>query len=200
MENVFQKLEKALIENGFKVKIFSNAMEAKKELLSEINAEDTVGIGGSVTIQELGIYENLRERGNNVFWHWRKDVENPIDKARNSDIYLTSTNALTMDGKFVNMDGNGNRVSSMIYGHKDVFIVVGKNKICDDYEAAIDRIGTIAAPKNAERVDLKLPCRYIKKCTDCSSPDRMCKVETIIHRNPSHTQIHVYLIGEELGY
>lgn len=200
MEDTFQRLEKTLAKNGFKVKIFNNIVDIKEELLSKINLEDTVGIGGSVTIQELGIYEKLKERGNDVFWHWRKDVDSPLDKARNADIYLTSTNALTMDGKLVNMDGNGNRVASMINGHKDVFIIVGKNKICDDYGAAINRIETIAAPKNAERVNLKLPCRYIKKCIDCNSLDRMCKVETIIHRNPSHTQIHVYLVDKELGY
>ena len=194
------ELEKRLNKNNFNVKIFDNTAEAKKELLSEIKIEDSVGIGGSITIENLNIYEELKERGNNVFWHWKKDVENPIKKARDADIYLTSTNALTMDGKFVNMDGNGNRVSSMFYGHSDVFIIVGKNKICDDYKAARNRIDNIAAPKNAKRLNLNTPCVHTGKCIDCDSEDRICKIETIIHKNPGQTNIHIYLINEGLGY
>lgn len=200
MKDIFTQLENTLIENGFTVKIFNNKREAKEKLISEIKKEDSVGIGGSITIEELEVYEELKKKGNSVFWHWRKDVENPINKAKDSDIYLTSTNALTMDGKFVNVDGNGNRVSSMFFGHRDVFIIVGKNKICDDYEAAKIRIDTIAGPKNAKRLKLNTPCVHTGKCSDCNSPDRICKIETIIHKNPGQTNIHVYLIDEELGY
>lgn len=200
MGSIFNQLEKTLVKNGFIVKVFDEAIKAKEELLNEINVDDSVGIGGSITIEELGVYEELRERGNSVFWHWKKDVEDAINKAKNADVYLTSTNALTMDGRFVNRDGNGNRVASMFYGHKDIFILVGKNKICKNYEEAKERIDTIAAPKNVERLNLNTPCRHTGKCTDCDSPDRICKVETIIHKCPGKTKIHVYLIDEELGY
>ena len=105
-----------------------------------------------------------------------------------------------MDGKLINMDGNGNRVASMVFGHEEVFIVVGKNKICKDYKSAIERIENIAAPKNAKRLGLDTPCNHFGKCNDCNTMDRMCSVETIIHRNPGKTKINICLVNEELGY
>lgn len=197
---MFLELEKVLIKNGFMVKTFENIINAKEELLSDIKKEQSVGIGGSMTIQNMGIYEELRERGNEVYWHWRKDVENPIQKAMTSDVYITSTNAITMDGKLVNMDGNGNRVASMFFGHKDVYVIIGKNKLCNDYDEARDRIRNIAAPLNAKRLNLNTPCTHTGKCSDCDSPDRICRVETIIQKKPNTTNVHIYLIGEELGY
>ena len=200
MNSNFLELEKILSKNGFSVKTFNNIGEAKEALLSEIKKEESVGIGGSMTIQDMGIYEELKEKGIEVYWHWRKDVENAAVKAINADNYITSTNALTMDGKLVNMDGNGNRVASMIYGHKNVYIVVGKNKICKDYDEARDRIKNVAAPLNAKRLNLSTPCTHTGKCMDCDSPQRICKAEVIIHRNPGSTNIHIYLIDEEIGY
>lgn len=200
MLNYFSELKTTLEKKDYKVEIFNNATEAKKDLLANINKEDSVGIGGSMTIQDMGLYEDMKEKGIEIYWHWRKDVEDATSKAINTDVYISSTNALTMDGKLVNMDGNGNRVASMIYGHRDVYVVVGKNKICKDYDEARDRIRNIAAPLNAKRLNLNTPCVHTGKCTDCDSPQRICKAETIIHRNPGSTNIHIYLINEELGY
>lgn len=200
MDNRFLKLKETLEKYGFMVKIFEDSKSAKDELLNEIKIDETVGIGGSMTIQQMGIYEDLKNRGNVVIWHWKKDVESPLQKAMNTDVYLTSTNAITMDGKLVNMDGNGNRVASMFFGHKNVYVIVGKNKICKDYEEARQRIKDIAAPLNAKRLNLSTPCTITGKCNDCNSPQKICKVETIIHRNPGTCQIHIYLVDEELGY
>ena len=200
MKEQFIELEKVLVKNGFKVKAFNNISEAKIDLLSEIKSDESVGIGGSITIDQMDIYDDLKARDGEVYWHWRKDIPNAIDMAKNADTYITSTNALTMDGKLVNMDGNGNRVAAMIYGHKDVYIIVGKNKICKDYEEARDRIRNVAAPMNAKRLNLETPCVYTGKCEDCNSPQRICKAEVILHRNPNVTNINIYLIDEELGY
>lgn len=200
MEDKFIELEKMLTRNGFRFKMFNNALEAKMELLSQIKKEESVGIGGSITIQEIDIYDELRNRGNEVYWHWKKDVENATAKAINADVYITSTNALTMDGKLVNMDGNGNRVSSMIFGHKDVYVIVGKNKICKDYEEARERIRSTAAPMNAKRLNLNTPCTHTGRCMDCDSPERICKAEVILHKKPGVMNINIYLIDEELGY
>ncbi len=200
MERQFIQLREQLIKNGFKVKIFDNLKEAKKELLSEIKKDGSIGIGGSITIDKMDIYDDLKNRGNEIYWHWKKDVENATEKAINTDIYITSTNALTMDGKLVNMDGNGNRVASMIYGHKDVYVVVGKNKICKNYEEAIERIKNVAGPMNAKRLNRNTPCVKTGVCSDCDSEERICQAEVIIHKNPSTTNINIYLIDEELGY
>lgn len=191
-----------LLENyGYGVKTFNNADDVVKELLNEIKPEDTVGFGGSSTLLELGIYEDLVEKGNEVYWHWKaENKKEALIKANSSTVYLTSTNALTEDGKLVNIDGTGNRVSSMIFGHERVYFVIGNNKICKNYEAAIERIHTIAAPKNAERLNINTPCRFTGKCNDCDSPDRMCKAEVVLHRKPNGTNIQIYLVDEELGF
>lgn len=195
------ELSKTLQKLGYGVEIFDNIKDVREALLDNLKIDETVGIGGSVTIQDIKIYESLKDRGNKVHWHWKaEDKSSALYNAINSDVYISSTNALTEDGKIVNMDGTGNRVASMIYGHQDVYLVVGKNKICKDYDAAIDRIENIAAPKNAVRLGLDTPCAHTGKCNDCDSADRICNVETIIHRNPNGTKINIYLVNEELGY
>jgi hypothetical protein len=200
MKAEFLELEKILTKNGFKVKAFNNISEAKIELLSQIKVEESIGIGGSMTIKDMEIYDDFKDRGNKIYWHWKQDVPNAAIKAMNTHTYITSTNALTMDGKLVNMDGNGNRVSSMIFGHKDVYIIVGKNKICKDYDGAIKRIREVASPMNAKRLNLSTPCVHTGICSDCDSPDRICRAEVIIHRNPNNVNINIYLVDEELGY
>jgi hypothetical protein len=201
MDRMFSEVSENLKKNGFLVKIFNNTVEAKEDLLKEISVDESIAIGGSMTISNMNIYEELKNMGNQVYWHWKaEDKKKELSLARNADIYLSSTNALTLDGKFVNIDGTGNRVSSMFYGHNKVYIIVGKNKLCKNYDEAIKRIKTIAAPQNAERLKINTPCRFTGKCSDCNSPDRMCKAEVIIHKNPGATEINVYLVDEELGY
>ena len=201
MENKIKLAEVGLKENGFQVRTFKNRDRAKEALLGEISISESIAFGGSMTLSDMGIYEDFKERGNEIYWHWKADdKKNELNKAENADIYITSTNALTLDGKLINMDGTGNRVSSMFYGHKRVYIVVGRNKICRDYDAAKDRIKTIAAPKNAQRLNINTPCKFTGECSDCSSPDRICNVEVIIHRNTSRGNINIFLIDEDLGY
>lgn len=197
MNNLVEQLEK----NGYEVKLFEKAVDVKKELLNEICIDKTIGIGGSMSILSLGIYEELLNRGNKVYWHWKAENKSEVRNiAKNASVYLTSANAITLDGKIVNMDGTGNRVSSMIFGHEKVYFVIGKNKICNSYEEAKIRIETVAAPKNAERLKLNTPCRFTGKCNDCDSKDRMCNVEVILHKKPNGTNISIYLVNEDLGY
>ncbi|HLS54263.1 MAG TPA: lactate utilization protein [Tissierellaceae bacterium] len=197
----YQELVKKLEINGFTCNVFEDSYQVKKYLLEEIKLEDSIAIGGSMTIKSLNLFEDFKERGNQVFWHWKADkVDEELKRAKTAKIYLTSTNALTLDGKLVNMDGNGNRVASMVFGHEKVFIIVGKNKICKDYESAIERIETVAAPKNAKRLGLNTYCSQTGECNDCYTADRMCSVETIIHKNPGKTKINICLVDEELGY
>jgi hypothetical protein len=197
MNNLIKQLEK----NGYEVKFFERAADVREALLNEISVDKSIGIGGSMTIQSIGIYEELLNRGNKVYWHWKAENKKETSElAKNADVYLTSSNAITMDGKLVNMDGTGNRVSSMIFGHEKVYFVIGKNKICKNYEEAKIRIETIAAPKNAERLKLNTPCRFTGRCNDCDSKDRMCNVEVVLRKKPNGSNISIYLVNEDLGY
>lgn len=196
-----EKVVKALEKNGFTVKMFKDKESAKSAIIDEILTDESVGMGGSVTLQELGLYDALKEKGVTTYWHWRdEDKGNALRMSVNSDVYLTSTNALTEEGMLVNLDGTGNRVASMIFGHKRVYVIAGKNKICKDYNDAIYRLEHVAAPMNAKRLKLSTPCVHTGVCSDCDSKDRICKAETTIRRNPNGTKIHVYLVDEELGY
>jgi hypothetical protein len=156
-----------------------------------------------MTVKSLGIPEKLIERGNKVFFHWLESTPEGMHEARKNasqaDVYISSTNALTEDGQLVNIDGNGNRVAAMIYGPKKVYVVCGVNKIAKDLEAGIQRIKDNAY-KNARRLKLNTPCAITEKCSDCSSPQRMCNVTTIINRKPTKTELEIIIVGEELGY
>lgn len=201
MNNKILLAKTSLEGNGFQVKVFENVSKVKKVLLETIAMDESIALGGSITLSDIGIYEDFKERGNETYWHWKADdKKNELNKAYNADVYITSTNALTLDGKLVNMDGTGNRVSSMFYGHKRVYIIVGRNKICKDYDEAMNRIKNIAAPKNAKRLNINTPCKFIGKCNDCDSPDRICNVEVIIHKNTTGSNINIFLVDEDLGY
>ncbi|WP_422487196.1 lactate utilization protein [Gudongella sp. DL1XJH-153] len=197
MDKVITALEK----NGFAAKYFENAEDAKINLLKEIDKNESVGIGGSMTVLDMGIYDDLVVRGNDTYWHWKaEDKKSALENAVNTEVYLTSSNAVTEDGKLVNKDGTGNRVASMIYGHKRVYVIVGKNKVTKNVEEAFKRIETVAAPLNAKRLNLTTPCVYTGVCSDCDSKDRICKAETILSKNPNGTKIYVYIINEDMGY
>ncbi len=203
MEQIMKQTVESLKKNNFDARYFETAKEAVEALLQEIGKDETVGIGGSMTVKELGLDTLLKERGNTVFWHWLEGTPEGMNQARASaataDVYLSSTNALTQDGKLVNTDGMGNRVTSMVYGPKRTIVICGKNKIAENLDAALERIENNAY-KNARRLKLNTPCAINEHCIDCSSPQRMCNITTIVRKNPGKTAISVFLINEELGY
>ena len=114
---------------------------------------------------------------------------------------MCSTNAITREGKLVNIDGNANRVASMIYGPKKILLIIGKNKFTETVDKALDRIKTVVCPKNAQRLKRTIPCAKTGKCVNCYSPQRMCNVTTIIEAKPGLiSEMHLLLVDEELGY
>lgn len=203
MEQIIKSTIESLKKNNFDVKYYESSKEAVQEILKEIKSEETVGIGGSMTIKELQLDSLLKQRGNTVYWHWLESTPEDMNKARQSasqsDVYLTSTNALTQDGKLVNTDGTGNRVAAMFYGPKKTIVVCGINKIAENLDSALERI-EMNAYKNARRLKLNTPCAINENCSDCSSPQRMCNITTIIRKKPMQKDITVILINEELGF
>jgi len=118
----------------------------------------------------------------------------------NSDVFITSTNAVTETGELVNIDGTGQRVAAMIFGPGRVVVVAGVNKITGDLEEGLWRASNVAAPMNARRLRSETPCVETGECDDCVAPGRICGITTIIHRRPSRTPFTVVLVGEKLGY
>ena len=204
MEVGYKEVVEALERRGIKAVFLPTVQEARRELLARIPAGSRVGIGGSMTIQDLRVEEELAARGWEVLWHWRApspgEVKQLRRRALTCDFYLASTNAITRDGRLVNIDGSGNRVMGMVYGPPRVILVAGINKLSTNLEGALERVRREACPPNARRLGLKTPCAATGECNDCNTPDRMCKVLTIIEGKPNETELEVILVGEKLGY
>jgi hypothetical protein len=188
-----------------------NGKEAFKKVMSMIPEGSTVGFGDSVTLRQIGVV-NALETGNYVFLNpWKSGIsfEENIrlkKQALTSDVFVTGTNALTLDGKIVNMDGLGNRVAAILFGPNKVIIVIGINKIVGNLEEALDRIRNTAAPLNVKRhpdFDPMPPCGLTGECNDCSSPWRICNKTVIIESQYENNKyapvITVVIAGEELG-
>ena len=116
-------------------------------------------------------------------------------------MYITSVNGMAETGELINIDGNGNRVASSLYGHKKVWFIVGRNKLAPTYEEALWRARNIAAPKNAQRLGWKTPCAvHGDRCYDCKSPDRLCRCLTVLWGAVDNMEMEVVLIDQDLGY
>ena len=199
------KVVEALQKNNFTATYVGTRQEALDKLAALIPGEATVGIGGSWTIKEVGIDTLLEERGNTVFNHNKPGLspEESLALRRQEmtcDVFLTGTNALTLKGELVNVDGAGNRVAAMIFGPKKVIVITGINKIVTDVDAAMDRIELFAAPINNKRLSRPNPCTITGECMDCQGPTRICNVTTVMHKKPAASDVEVIIIGEELGF
>lgn len=199
----FSAVEKNLRDRGYIVTSFDTAAEAADYLNRQIDHR-TVGFGGSVTLEQLGLYEMLSGH-NTVYWHQRipegKTSREVRLAANGADIYLSSVNALAETGEIINIDGNCNRVASIFYGHERVYLVIGENKLEKDYDSALHRARNVASPLNAKRVGARTPCA-IKgdRCYNCKSPERICRGLSVLWGKPMTGEFEVILIREALGY
>jgi hypothetical protein len=204
-EAVLGELSAKLTKRGFNPVILNTADTIKDFICKTIPVEATVGLGGSVTLRETGIDVLLKSRGNTVFDHWdssKSSAEN-LDARRKqltSDFFLTSINAVTIDGELVNIDGAGNRVAAMIFGPKHVIAIVGYNKITGSIDEAIWRTKNIASAKNCKRLGLNTPCAKTGFCLDCKPSVSICRITTIIDYKPMLTEFTIILTPLDLGY
>jgi len=205
-DHLIQRTVKALENNGFKTVLASDKNQALKEALQLIPEKAKVGIGGSVTVREVDLVSELIKRGNDVLENWSKKVTPEEDMAIRKghltcDVFITSSNAITEDGKLVNIDGMGNRVASMIFGPKKVIVIAGINKIVRDVHAGIDRIRHTATPMNVKRMGGTTPCvTNVCDLEKCQPPNRHCHVITIIEKIPIKTDTTIILVNEALGF
>ena len=197
LENAMENLKK----RGFHVSYFQNRQMAADYMQKEIKGT-TVGIGGSKTQEELGLFEKLSEN-NTVFCHYlQKDTDAALEGAAKAKVYITSANAVAETGELINIDGRGNRVAATLHGKEKVYFVVGVNKFTDDLDSAIWRARNIASPLNARRWHKKTPCASGEyKCYDCNEPDRVCGV-IVIHmgRLTGVDDVEVVIVNENLGF
>lgn len=201
---------KNLRKNCFEAKYVKDAKTAFDEIMGRVSENDCIGLGDSMTLHEIGVVDALESGNYNFLNPWKKGITRPesLDlrrRALTSDIFLTGTNAVTLDGKIVSTDGLGNRVAGMIFGPLKVIVTVGANKIVANIDEAIGRVKKIAAPINAYKHDydppFRSPCADTGFCSECRPPGRMC-CKTVIIEGCSRDQerIFVLIVGESLGY
>ncbi len=179
-----------LVRRGYAAQVVKTPAEAQAAVLAEAETAASVAWGGSETLKQIGVREALAAAG--------KEIR---DHAIEADLFLLSANALTADGRIVNIDGRGNRVAASIGGPKRVVYVVGRNKIVvGGVDDAIARIKRVACPANTRRLGKRTPCALTGVCSDCNSPDRICKVTAVFDRCPGGMPTKVILIDAELGY
>ncbi len=200
----FEKTRENLLKKGYLVQVFETAKEAGNYMNQELDGR-TIGFGGSMTLEEMGLYESLSTH-NTVYWHHRNTTfdnrREVLLNANDAEIYVSSVNGLSEDGEIINIDNTGNRVAAIFFGrHSKVYLIVGKNKLAPDYDGAVDRARNIAGPKNAQRLNRKTPCAVrADRCYNCKSPDRICRGLTALWEKPAMGEFEVILINEELGY
>jgi hypothetical protein len=203
-EKQIERTITALKKNRFEAFFVPDAKTAFEEVMKRIPDGVTVGVGGSVTLTQMGLQEALSKRKVQLVWPQQqaKNDEDRLNLYRKcfvSDIFLTSTNALTESGKLFNVDATGNRVGATFIGPKKTIVVCGVNKIVKDLEAAEKRMKEWVAPQNAKRLKRKTPCVETGVCEDCGSPDRICNIYVTLAKRPARTEVIVILVGKNLG-
>lgn len=203
-ENLGQTIIKELKKRNMEGYYCIDSREALKKSIELIKDNSVVSWGGSLTLTQIGLQEELK-KGNYTLLD-RSTAQNYEEaqeiyyKALNSDYYFSGTNAITLDGKLINVDANGNRIAALIYGPKNVIVVVGINKVVADEDSGIKRVRNIAAPPNSVRLNLKTPCVETGKCHNCLSSDCICCQTLITRMSRIPNRIKVIIVGEELGY
>lgn len=204
-ETIGQKVVESFKKNEFDAVYFATAEEAASFIMEHVKSETKVGFGGSMTINNMGIQDKVKAAGGVVLDHGTPGLtlEEKMALARQelvSDLFLCSSNAITLDGRLVNIDGMGNRVSAMNFGPKKVIIVASVDKICKDEEAAFERLETVASPMNNKRLNTPNPCIKTGTCMDCQAKSRICRIYSVIRKKPMMTDITVVVVGESCGY
>lgn len=199
----FTTVKQNLEQRGFAVSTFATAAEAADYLAQSIRGK-TVSFGGSVTLDQLGMFDRLAQE-NTVYSHWHPiegmSADELRQRAMTTQVYLTSANGLAETGEIINIDGTGNRVAATLFGHETVYFVIGRNKLAPDYDAALWRARNIAAPKNAQRLGMPTPCAAKgDRCYDCKSPQRICRGLVVLWEAVKSCRTEVVLVDEELGY
>lgn len=201
-KNIIENLEKRRMEGSYA----KTAAQARDEIVAMIPSGATVYRCGSMTTANMGLWEQIAKiSGVKVLDPYQPGFspEQGLELRRQgmlADFMIASANAITLDGRLVNLDGSGNRVAAMAFGPRKVVLVMGINKVAPDLESAMARVKHYTAPINARRINYNTPCAQNGLCADCRAPQRICNIWSIIEGQMVQRRIHVKLVGENLGY
>lgn len=188
-------------QRNIAVEYFESLEDVKSHIFDIVPVESTIGIGHSATLQKVDITNSLLLRGNVVYDKElaknRSESKELKRKALTTDWYITGSNAISVDGRIVNIDHSGNRVAAITYGPDKVIIVVGKNKVVDTVDEAIKRVKNVACPTNAKRAGYNPPCVTLNYCVDCVG---VCNIISIIGGQTDNNRIKIFIVNEECGF
>jgi hypothetical protein len=198
--SIIQKLEFRKME-GYYCEDIASAKKKIAELIGE--GKKSIGYGGSMTIEDMDVKKEILAAGHELIVRENYQTEEEIKECKaklvNADSFLTSTNAITLDGELINIDGRGNRVSFLIYGPEQVIVVAGMNKVVTNVEEGISRVRNMAAPPNTVRLNRDTPCATTGRCANCIENSICCQI-VVTRKSMVPGRIKVILVGEELGY
>lgn len=204
-EKQAQTIIKALEKRNMTGYYCASKEECVKKVLEIIEKDSVISWGGTMSIHECGIPQALKDEGIYTVLD-RSEYTTPeaqqefAVKTFLCDYFLMSTNAITLDGELVNVDGNGNRVASLIYGPKHVIVIAGMNKVVGNVEEGYKRTRDMASPPNTIRLNKNTPCSTLGKCGDCLSPDCICNQIVVTRRSREKERIIVILVNDNLGF
>ncbi len=205
-ELVCRRTVDALEKHAFTAVYCASAAEAVDYLVKSAAQAKTIGFGGSLSIGDLDINDQLAASGAEFLIHGNPALSPEertfiMRRQQTCDLFLCGVNAVTTSGEIVNIDGVGNRVSASIFGPSKIIMIAGRNKIVDgDVTDAIRRVKAYASPANAVRLNKNTPCAKTGSCSNCDSPDRICRVTVILDRKPSRSDITVLVVNEDMGF
>lgn len=216
MEQIQQRCEaviEKLKQNGMTGTFVPTAADVRGEVESLLQPGDSIGLGGSVTLNQCGLLDVVRRPEYRLFDRYApgmtaEQVQQCLRDSLSADVFLSGCNAITEDGVLYNVDGRANRVAALVFGPKRVILVAGYNKIVPDLATAVERVRTVAAPLNAKRLNKRTYCAAEGRCVacgkpmgaGCTSPDRICCDFVVSGAQGRTGRIHVILVGEQLGY
>lgn len=194
-----------LQKHGFDARFLADLTTARETILEMVRKYESFGFAGSDTTRALGLPDALVEMGKTVYDHWQEGLspEESLEirkKQSQADCFLCSANAIAMTGEIINVDGVGNRTNAMSFGPGKIVIVAGMNKVAKNVDAALDRVHEVAAPMRSKSLNMETPCAKTGICEDCNSKQRICRITTILHRQPMLSDISVVLINQQLGF
>lgn len=199
------KMKEAFLKHRMEITFVENKEELLECLKPIFVNQKSVSFGGSQTLFETGVIDLVRNSNVELYDRYKEglsgeEIQAIFRKTFTNDIFVTSSNAITTDGYLYNIDYTGNRVAAMIYGPKEVIVIVGKNKIFESEQSAIEHIRNVACPANCVRLNRNTPCVKTGKCMDCDSPDRLCSAYTKMGKQRDEGRIKIYVINEDYGY
>lgn len=207
-KNYYEKRAQVLLKNlqsrHFEAYYCADGAAALEKALQLIPKDASVGWGGALSAEQIGLLDRVRTGAYQAI-----DRDQAVDAQERvrlmkqclmADVFITGTNALSLDGQLVNIDGNGNRVAAIVYGPESVIVVAGMNKVVDTLDAAVTRARTVAAPMNKQRFNLQTPCEMTGTCSDCKGDSCICNQILITRNCKPAGRIKVILVGEELGF